>query len=865
METETIKKISYLHNPPKYITPIHRDDIKDKRDEFLVDAIIRHKILSIWQNDICGTLNYPTTIIEFKPNTTENKQKKCVCMVKSCRSDSQLSQVTHKRVCQIIRSCLSESRCFLCDDMLARLFENADLNNLKESVEENITKSYRKSKAGNEFYANFDHLIPVFESDSLHGHVRTTCPMSGYVELAFPIVVSKKIIGALFVGQISLESRSDDEKVVRNNFLNSNDILKRLDEYLNKAKEMMYNVPCETVNEIIECLVNNTEISSPEYFPPVWDLKEVNGINKPDERSVISDKKSGDELSEYDIFINGEKRGIIQSIKLLEELLESELKRVREKYVRSHIEKARNSFFDAYKKMEFVDVILGTPQRKFWDTPKNALNNLVYSLDIRYISVFGLPEITPLESINNKDDIHNYESKLLQTMFLTQQGINDFNKNDSFKASEVCFNVNKVDAKDIPNSPKTFYNNDSSMQNGVVFKEDKYAKIHSGNKNHFLYFPMSGAKRLPLVVLISYDNNKDDSTLEVITSYLENFFTSIFYTFSSVVGHIAESRSENAMILYRHETSQIAAGIDNINNLYLNPDSDLRVSNRWVGKKQHDIYNDIDRFILLLSSMSQRIRIIQGRHELNKEDFESIWVVKEVFMNWTSAFSSTKVARYLDFIIPKTHENDDLRPIIKTDQTLLNQIVFNLFGNAVKYAYKGTNIYLEYSLPFEDSMEKIIRVTNYGIKITNDQEIPYKLYHIEENAKKFSHESDGIGLFVVNRAVELLGGGREHSSHSISDFVIPYMVPFLYLIENGEIERNEITPFDKKTVSEYEVEVKQELARLRKLGIYYEVCSGKNPLEKGNDMYPLTIQQIKNAIFAREKTYEVTFEVRLYD
>lgn len=264
------------------------------------------------------------------------------------------------------------------------------------------------------------------------------------------------------------------------------------------------------------------------------------------------------------------------------------------------------------------------------------------------------------------------------------------------------------------------------------------------------------------------------------------------------------------MILYRHETSQIAAGIDNINKLFLNPDSEFYIS-KQNSNKQKDIYNDIERFILLLSSMSQRIKIIQGRHKLNKREFEEIWVIKEVFMNWVSAFSTIKDARYLEFIIPETNQYDKLRPRIISDQVLLNQIVFNLFGNAIKYAYKGTIIHLDYKLPFKLSQQKTIKITNYGIGITNDHNLPYELYYTEDKGKKYSADSNGIGLYVVKKAVEMLDGDRNHHSEEIAPFVIPYMEPFLNYIKMGEISRDELSFFDNKPVSEYEKEVKQQL------------------------------------------------------
>lgn len=869
---EGLRKIAYLYHTPKYITPEKDPGSIGVSDDFLKDAIVSKDILTIWQNHVCGTLNYATTIIEFKPNTPDGGKFKSKDMVKLCRNDSQLAHISHKRVCQNIHTCLGNMRCYMCDDLLARLFENADTKEDphtkivkvdKKSIEENIYASFKKSKAGKSFYANYPHIIPVPEDDFLHGHVRTVCPMSGYIELAFPIVVYNRIIGVLFVGQISLKSRQDDEKNIRRAFLISPDIHKELQGYLNEIKSEGCSSKLNTVDKIINYLVDSPEDKVDNYFPITMDNDEKNAIIKPGERPVFNDSYGNP--NEYEAFINGngEQKGIIHSIKDLETLLENELKRVREKYVRYNIEQARVGFYKERQDMEHEDILSGKSLQDFWKLPREVMGKLVDSLDILCIAILGMPEITPVDLSNKPLEETLSTKSRLETLLLCS----NFNSaNTPARKNDICFNLPETIVNEIPESP-TIYYNDSEMHKGVAYADELITNAMKRLNNicHLLYFPMIGKKELPIISIVFYRADMPHEIAKMVTNNLQYLLTSIFYVFSSIVGYTAESRSENTMILYRHETSQVAAGIDSINSLYLDPDSKLRINIYRNKRGRRDIYQNINRFTLLLSSMSQRIKIIQGRHELKKENFKPINIIEEIFENWTNAYSSTKEARYLKFDMPEEDPDNDLRPMIVSDKVLLNQIVFNLFGNAVKYAYRGTTIYLDYSRPFEESSEKKITIKDYGIGInTKDTEELYKLYYVEDHAKKLSDNSNGIGLYVVKRVVELLHGNKNHSSNPVSSFVIPYMEPFLKLIEEGKISRDERSPIDGKPASEYEAEIRRELEKIRENGTFEKVVSGEDVMVEGENKYSLTVEQIKDAIFAREKTYEVTFEVMLY-
>lgn len=867
MKEQNEAPLSYLYSPPTYITPLNSQEDEKRSDGFLKDAIVSRERLIVWQNNIYTELKHPCTIVEFKPVYREQNDVKQLEMVKNCRLDAPLS---HNRVCRNIRKIFGSKQCYLCDDLLVRLFANADVENLEASFNKN-KKAFLETEIADKYYKHA-HLIPKFERDSLRGHIRVVCPMSGYVELIFPIVVEGTILGVLFVGQLSLKSRQTGEHCevnVRRAFLHSDDIYlkaadggpSKLQQYIfevkRRGKEYYLREDCNDVDGIVKYLLSPVKPSQ-KYLPIFIDsddeLYEA-GIN---EDKLLDDNKSG--KNEYSLFIEN----AVKYVKFLEAQLIQELIDVRGKYILSRVETARKEFFNEWnqRREEFSDALSAEPLRSFWDMPKKVLDKLLIEFDIPYTTILGTSEIHPLDPIDDMISATRLKEAMLKPLMLSRR----LNSTLSAKKKDIYFDMQKIDVNALPNMPKICYEDDPLFE-GMVYNEHKFS---SNDTSHLIYFPTIGKQRLPLLTLVVYPKASELDTAKMVTGNLQNLLTSIFYVYSSLVGYIAENRAENTMILYRHEAAQIAAGIKNINNLYLNANGIHHDHYKRSKKKQQDVHDDIARFTLLLSSMSERIRIIQGRHEVNESSFEAIRVIKEVLNNWTSAYSPEKDALYLEFDVPKSRENDNYRPIIATDRVLLNQIVFNIFGNAIKYAFKGTTIYLDYSRYFEYGLEKMIIIKNYGIGIHlkgKEKSRLFELYYREPHAMDYSDDSCGIGLYVAKKAVDYLGGNINYFVEKVSNFVVPYLKPFLEMVKRGIIKRNEISPIDGLSVADYEKEVQKELETLQREGIFAKVVSGKDIMTEaieGIEMYPVTSEEIKACILARKPTYEVRFEVSLY-
>jgi Osmosensitive K+ channel histidine kinase len=98
---------------------------------------------------------------------------------------------------------------------------------------------------------------------------------------------------------------------------------------------------------------------------------------------------------------------------------------------------------------------------------------------------------------------------------------------------------------------------------------------------------------------------------------------------------------------------------------------------------------------------------------------------------------------------------------IQSDADLMMQIWFNLIDNAIKYSPERSTIWISARI-INQFLAVIIKDEGKGISIEKQPKIFEKFYQCEESHKK---QGNGLGLSIVKRIVELLGG----SIHCISE------------------------------------------------------------------------------------------------
>lgn len=89
-----------------------------------------------------------------------------------------------------------------------------------------------------------------------------------------------------------------------------------------------------------------------------------------------------------------------------------------------------------------------------------------------------------------------------------------------------------------------------------------------------------------------------------------------------------------------------------------------------------------------------------------------------------------------------------------TDQQMLEHIVINLIGNAIKYSPAGSDVTVQIR---RDSGSAVITVSDHGIGIPDsDVTRVFQPFHRGQNVG--SRSGSGLGLPIVKQSVDALGG-----------------------------------------------------------------------------------------------------------
>lgn len=158
----------------------------------------------------------------------------------------------------------------------------------------------------------------------------------------------------------------------------------------------------------------------------------------------------------------------------------------------------------------------------------------------------------------------------------------------------------------------------------------------------------------------------------------------------------------------------------------------------------------------IVESMFEITLIDAGQIKVEKSDFLLIRFIKD-FEN-DLKYEKVKLGKEdLSVSFNTSNLNPDLA--ISSDYNKLKQILLNLFRNALIFTEKGSiNFWCEESIGYNQSYFKFF-VQDTGIGIPEDKlEIIFEMFRQVDDSNSRKYGGLGIGLTVVKKMVELLGG-----------------------------------------------------------------------------------------------------------
>lgn len=809
------------------------------------DYIFTESELEHVQNKICSEIKSSTTILEF-------------CGKLPIRHDSNISSIAHRASCDIFRTCFGDGKCRTCDEDYAIHMFDVDINSIRDG--QSLLKNDDHS-IDDKYSVDHMSLKPVWRKKQYNGEntlfVEYDCPILGYRELMFPIILDNKTIAVLFVGQIKLEGKKKFIRGQKERYFNQHQY--ELENYFIKNPRILdngsfkYNITIDLDDNLRHCLKSKLNINTPTYNQIMKSINS-NDVNLNFEISkeqldfeIIKDQiireKSNDSNSMHhiqrglkrDILKNNEYDDLIKSIivqlKIFQSSIRDNIKKNIKQYLPSTTMKIVNEF---HKDLSNINKKIDERTKKyFWDKIVNiTLERLTEKLGLKFVKLFGDNDIADTSKLNLVSQSGEVKNSISYSHF-------DI---DMLKNSEANENIEL-----------------SSIEFPILFDFlDNQDNQSDRNDSILLYFPLQFSLNKSMVILFQFKNTTSNIVSDVLPVLCKELYTIMAFicTAYASIDTLNESTNVKKLIsIYRHEIAHHVQGLSRINNQYFDN------YDKYYSRNLIDLKNAYSNFTSILERMlyiSKNTRFLYDNPNIN---ITEIQIIKDIFRKFINIYAKELRMQFKKIELPDYHNDANVLRKIETDENLIDLIVNNIISNAVKYSHWGTKIYIDIR---KNNNRKVLSIKNYGIQIYEkgfSKKDVYKLYMRNINAKRIDPNGAGIGMHVCAQLTKLLGYKMDFIEHSISS---EYHVPFLneymqeYIRQENLYKSNSITQSELNSFKHPDhIDIKSQYKSLKNDGSLLKILNTgeMNPHAK-RDM-----NVIKEMI--KRPTYEITCEVEI--
>lgn len=688
-------------------------DKKVDYDDFSV--IADRKIVKGLAANICNTLRHPVTIVDI------NRLNKMGS--KFYRIESDVDYFALRETCRLFRIFAGEEWCHTCDKFHASCLIGDG------SLQENLKCAVKQ--APDYFYKEYKHNPPELLNGFSRQIIEYRCPMLGYRELIFPINMFDETIGCLFLGQIVVKDLGDLEE---NSKIRESFFLDHGEELFTKiaAPEELKDNPRSVMDFIIDVDRKNEQVN---------DLLNSNQFDK--KYNMTFQRQS-----EYFEYI----RRVCDSIDELEEDLD-----------RIYIERL-NTFFDvkmAINAKEFFNYINESPFVKY-DTYSRRKNELERAWVAFRKSADRIQDDFGLKKVYLFGD-----GVSLNMEKSSKKGLSPAPSSDS-PESTWTFDFSQIESKRYSDSFVSSLD-DPSILSGLT------ADIGKENTIVLAYHEIA-----VLFVIEDYQHQK--SLYKYMMQAIGDSLWKLTTIISLCSSNLMKEKHVLTLRMNRHESSHISTRLNDTMGRYFSYDGHMFTA--LPVDKQKLVVEDMRNTVKLISHMASNIGVITGsinEKNINKKRQLDVF---DLLYKWQIMFRDELKDRNLDIIVIRNSEpffekekHTDAPRYLMINSELFELLIYNLVDNAVKYAHRGSKIYLSWKRSAENRRCKL-SVISFGPEMKSGEDL-YELYARGDIVQGHMATGDGIGLYVVRRICELLNLQKCHCSSFIYKYHVPLVNWFL--------------------------------------------------------------------------------------
>lgn len=306
-------------------------------------------------------------------------------------------------------------------------------------------------------------------------------------------------------------------------------------------------------------------------------------------------------------------------------------------------------------------------------------------------------------------------------------------------------------------------------------KENIKQYMSSDVESEYDYLLVSEMEGYPIALLLNLDeclkNISSEEEKLLLTESIHDVFQKSF-SFAQMAG--IEEKSEyfrayldSSMSIMRHELGQNNAGYQMLLEQFR---TDVERYSKHSFEYDHSpkaeesfqIFMEYCENIIQNSEeylYTTRIRMNSTKYLTEfKPNVKLLFYPYEEFLfKWQQIYNKAVTENNLQFQFPHVFFNDLSRPRMYGDPMMIEQAVYNLTNNAIKYAMQGTKVSLDCRLN-EDKTKYEIVVKNIGMPFKSQDEVD-KIFEYGVRGSNNEKEGSGLGLYLT-RQIALGHGGN---------------------------------------------------------------------------------------------------------
>ncbi len=174
-----------------------------------------------------------------------------------------------------------------------------------------------------------------------------------------------------------------------------------------------------------------------------------------------------------------------------------------------------------------------------------------------------------------------------------------------------------------------------------------------------------------------------------------------------------------------------------------------------------------NRLNALVEDVLSLARLESPGIELNRSEVDLPELLHGIMRDWEKRFASKQLKSHLNF--------PGNLPRLSADETRLQELIYNLLDNAVKYSKPGGTVSLRAELAGESVR---ISVKDQGLGISpNDLPRIFERFYRADKSRSAEQSGTGLGLSIVKHIAQLHGGSVEPSSELGKGTTISVLLP----------------------------------------------------------------------------------------